>query len=103
MIDEAAGPSGATDIQTQDQSDTTDVQLHNQLDTEDDSHDDHWAPDSDGESDSEIGHLSEEESSSIKTDLAKWAVKNKATRTSIDELLSVLQKHGRCRNVTLYD
>lgn len=26
--------------------------------------------------------------------MAKWAVRNKTTRTSVDELLSVLRKHG---------
>lgn len=38
--------------------------------------------------------MSEEESSDLRSDLAKWAVKNKATRTSADELLLVLHKPG---------
>lgn len=91
--DEATGPSSSTDILIQDQSDTTDVQLHNQLDTEYDYQDDHHPPDSD-DSDSEVEHFSEKESSNLKTDLAKWAVKNRVMRTSIDELLSVLRQHG---------
>lgn len=84
---ENPGPSFAdspTDIQTQEQSDTG----------EDEYRDDHHPPDSDGESNSEIGTLSEEESSDLRSDLAKRAVKNKATRTSVDELLLVLRKHG---------
>ena len=62
--DENPGPSFAdssTDLQTQEQSDIG----------EDDYQDDHHPPDSDGESDSEIGTLSEEEPSDLKTDLAK--------------------------------
>ncbi|XP_045930025.1 clumping factor B-like [Micropterus dolomieu] len=71
--DENPGPSfsdSPKDIQTQEQSDTG----------EDEYRDDHHPPDSDGESDSEIGTLSEEESSDLRSDLAKWAVKNKVCK-----------------------
>lgn len=52
--------------------------------------DQQYDSDSDG---SEMGTSSSDESSDLSTDLAKWAVKNKATRTSVDKLLSVLRKH----------
>lgn len=72
-----------------------DIQIHNQPDTgEYDYQDDCLLPNSDSESDVEIGTLSKEEPSDLRSDLVKWAVKNKVTRTSVDELLLVLHKHG---------
>lgn len=94
--DENPGPSNESDNSGLSFADSpTDIQTQEQSDTgEDEYRDDHHPPDSDGESDSEIETLSEEESSDLRSDLAKWAVKNKATRTSVDELLLVLRKHG---------
>ncbi len=43
--------------------------------------------------DTETGSSSDE-ISDLRSDMAKWAVRNKATRTSVDELLSLLRKHG---------
>lgn len=48
----------------------------------------------DSESDDAETGTSSDELSDLRSDLAKWAVKNKATRASVDELLSVLRKHG---------
>ena len=45
------------------------------------------------ESDEDVGTASAEPMD-FQTDLAKWAVKNKITRTAVDELLSVLREHG---------
>lgn len=50
----------------------------------------------DSYSESDGTGTSSDEPSDLRSDLAKWAVKNKETRTSVDELLSVLRKHRHC-------
>lgn len=58
---------------------------------------DHDGQPYDSYSESDHGTITDtfsDELSDLRSDLAKWAVQNKATRTSVDELLSVLRKHG---------